>query len=669
MTGITRDEALAQQIINILFCKIYDEINTGRDEVVTFRSGTGEPAEEVKDRIGRLFDHVKQEYDDVFDEGDQIVLDADNLVYVVGELQIYCITEAARDAVGDAFEVFIGPALRGPEGQFFTPRNVIKMMIDILDPQPGELIIDPACGSGGFLIAALEHVWQQLEQEAKKKKWSAVALDRKKREIASKSFRGIDKDSFLAKVTKSYMAIIGDGRGGVFCENSLQPPTEWSSRARDAIKLGKFDVLFTNPPFGTKIPIKGEELLSQYDLGFKWKKDKLSGKVEKTVLLCEDQPPQLLFLERCLQLLKPGGRMGIVLPEAVFGMPTYENVVTFIRQRAKILGIVAMPEALFKTSGKGGTHTKTCVVFLENKSTKSDYDIFMADAKWCGHDSRGNRTIRRDAAGKEALFDDIPLIAERHRELVREGKANHTNRLGYLLSIKDSNNSIFIPKYYDPSIDHHLKQLERTHELVSLGELAKIGVLAFETGIEVGKMAYGTGPIPFIRTSDITNWELKSDPKQNVSVEIYEEYKDKQDVRAEDLFVVRDGTYLVGISCILTEHDTRILYCGGMYKIRVKKKDQLDPYLLLALLNCPIVKRQMRAKQFTRDVIDTLGKRIYEVVLPIPKDKALREELAQETRETVLARVALRNKAKQISLAVEGLGEPGEEDREVLENI
>ncbi len=125
---------------------------------------------------------------------------------------------------------------------------------------------------------------------------------------------------------------------------------------------------------------------------------------------------------------------------------------------------------------------------------------------------------------------------------------------------------------------------------------------------------------------------------------------------------------LVGTTCILTEHDTRILYCGGLYKIRIKKKDQLDPYLFLALLNCPIVKRQMRAKQFTRDVIDTLGKRIFEVILPIPKDRGLRERIARETQETVLARVALRNKAKQISLDVEGITE-AEEDKELLETI
>jgi len=418
VTGITRDEALAQQIINILFCKIYDEINTRPDEIVTFRSGTGEPTDEVKKRIAGLFQRVKKEYDDVFDDGDLITLDADNLNYVVGELQIYCITEAARDAVGDAFEVFIGPALRGSEGQFFTPRNVVKMMIDILNPQPRAMIIDPACGSGGFLIVALEHVWQQLEQEAREKNWSAELLGTKKREVASKFFRGIDKDTFLAKVTKAYMAIVGDGRGGVFCENSLLPPSEWHPRTQEAIKLGSFDILFTNPPFGTKIPIKGQHVLSQYNLGYKWKKNKQSGVMEKTTTLHDDQPPQLLFLERCLQFLKPGGRMGIVLPEAVFGMPTYEYVVIFIRQKAKILGIVSMPEALFKTSGKGGTHTKTCILFLENTPTTEDYDIFMADVKWCGHDSRGNRTIRRDAADNEILLDDIPTVAVKYKELI-----------------------------------------------------------------------------------------------------------------------------------------------------------------------------------------------------------------------------------------------------------
>jgi len=425
VTGITRDEVLAQQIINLLFCKIYDEINTGADDVVTFRSGIDEPPREVRKRILALFDDkVKGDFNDVFDKTDSITIDAESLVYVVGEIENYCVTEAPRDAVGDAFEVFIGPALRGGEGQFFTPRNVVRMMIEILDPEPGEMILDPACGSGGFLIMALEHAWKKMEVQAKAKGWSAVQLDRKKRDIASKCFRGIDKDSFLAKVTKAYMAIIGDGRGGVFCENSLLPPKDWHHGTRDSIEIGSFNVVLTNPPFGTKIPIKGERVLAQYELGYKWKKDKKTGKVEKTNTLHEDQPPQILFLERCLQFLKPGGRLGIVLPEAVFGMPTYEYVVTFLRERTKILGIVSMPEALFKTSGKGGTHAKVCVVFIEKTVPKEGeaYVIFMADVKWCGHDSRGNPTIRKDSSGVEVLLDDVPKVAERFKEIVKGGK-------------------------------------------------------------------------------------------------------------------------------------------------------------------------------------------------------------------------------------------------------
>jgi len=240
---------------------------------------------------------------------------------------------------------------------------------------------------------------------------------------------------------------------------------------------------------------------------------------------------------------------------------------------------------------------------------------------------------------------------------------------GFVIKYDKIRSKIFIPRYYDPMVDEELRGLAMTHELISINDLIKRDILGFNTGIEVGKMAYGTGPVPFIRTSDISNWELKADPKQSVSEELYYQFKDKLDVRAEDLFVVRDGTYLVGTSCILTDHDARILYCGGLYKIRVKKKDQLDPYLLLSLLNCPIVKRQMRAKQFTRDVIDTLGKRIFEVILPIPKDKGLRGLIARETRETVLGRVYLRNKAKQISLDVEGITEPEEEDKELLATI
>lgn len=168
-TGITRDQALTVEMTAILFCKIYDEINTKPDDLPSFRAGHEEPADSVRERINILFHAVKKEYPDVFDAHEIISLDSDSLNYVVGELQNFCLIDAPRDAIGEAFEVFIGPAVRGEEGQFFTPRNVVHMMVQVVDPKPGEMIIDPACGSGGFLIAALKSVWSKLDKEAELK--------------------------------------------------------------------------------------------------------------------------------------------------------------------------------------------------------------------------------------------------------------------------------------------------------------------------------------------------------------------------------------------------------------------------------------------------------------------------------------------------------------------
>lgn len=240
-----------------------------------------------------------------------------------------------------------------------------------------------------------------------------------------------------------------------------------------------------------------------------------------------------------------------------------------------------------------------------------------------------------------------------------------SGNVGFTRSLSEIRKGVFIPKYYDPQIEADLRAFENKHRLVSLFKLVKDGVLSWDTGIEVGKMAYGTGTVPFIRTSDISNWELKGDPKQAVSEEIYAD--NAQDVKEGDIFIVRDGTYLVGTSCILTNKDTRILYCGGLYKIRVEKPDAIDPYLLLALLNSPIVRRQMRSKQFTRDIIDTLGKRLFEVLLPIPKDDKLRAAIAKETREVINTRAKLRDRTKAIALEVEGLDKVSEADIEVLD--
>jgi type I restriction enzyme M protein len=404
--GITRDEVFAQQLINLIFCKIYDERFTRPDDTVTFRAGIDEPTKDVKKRIVSLFENVKRQYRDVIEIADNILLDDKSLTYVVGELQRYSLKDSPRDAVGDAFEIFIGPALKGGQGQFFTPRNVVKMIIDIIDPSYDSKIIDPACGSGGFLVEALRHVWTKVEETGNALNWPDNEIEAEKQKVAIQNFRGIDKDNFLSKVAKAYMAIIGDGRGGVYCENSLEAPANWKSVTRDNIALGSFDIVITNPPFGKKLAIDSEDVLSKYELGHRWKLSK-DGEFEKGRVQ-DKQPPQILFIERCLQLLKPGGKLGIVLLESIFGMPKYQYVVDYISRNSKVLAVVTMPEDLFQPH----THAKCCILVCEKTETSEPYDIFMCDVKWCGHDSRGNPTYRVNEEGEKVLLDDIPLVAE-----------------------------------------------------------------------------------------------------------------------------------------------------------------------------------------------------------------------------------------------------------------
>ena len=262
--GITRDEVFAQQIINLIFCKIYDERFTKPNDTVRFRAGFGEKPNEVRIRIQAIFDHVKNKYVDVIDKSDEILLDDQTLAYAVGELQLYCLIDSERDAIADAFETFIGPSLKGGQGQFFTPRNIVKLLVDMVNPTLDDKVIDPACGSGGFLVESIRDVWKKIETRGTLLGWPDSEIASEKQEAAIKNFRGIDKDSFLSKVAKAYMAIIGDGRGGVFCENGLEAVNNWKSITRDHIQLGSFDVVVTNPPFGKKLKIDDTAILQPW---------------------------------------------------------------------------------------------------------------------------------------------------------------------------------------------------------------------------------------------------------------------------------------------------------------------------------------------------------------------------------------------------------------------
>lgn len=332
--GTTRDEVLARQLINLILCKLFDEKFTKQEDMVQFRAGIDEDDSEIANRIKERFDETKQTYEDILDADEKINLDDESIVYIVGELQNYCFMDVERDVVSDAFEVFIQGALKGANGQFFTPKNVVKTVVEIIDQDINDKIIDPACGSGGFLIESLKYLHDKIEKQGKEFNWSPDEINREKIEKANKNLKGIEKDDFLTKIAKTYMILVGDGKGGIFCEDSLQKPENWKIKTQNDIKLGTFDIVLTNPPFGSKIAVKGKEKLEQFELGHKWSKNKKTQLWDRKSLK-KQVPPQILFIERCLALLKEGGKMGIVLPDGILSNPSEGYVVQYILEHSE----------------------------------------------------------------------------------------------------------------------------------------------------------------------------------------------------------------------------------------------------------------------------------------------------------------------------------------------
>jgi type I restriction enzyme M protein len=408
--GATDDKALAGQLINIVFCKIFDERVKGKGELLDFRTGIEEVPADVAARIRALFKDVKNKYKDVISAGDAIDLDDKSIAYVVAQIQNYRLLRADRDVIADAFETFVGHALKGESGQFFTPRNVVKLLVQLADPRPDKTIIDPACGSGGFLVEVLDHVWSYQAREAAENNIGDVALREDQLEYAKNNICGIEKDAFLSKVTKSYMALMGDGRGGVFCEDSLDKPESWKPETRGRVALGSFDFVFANPPFGKDIKVTGEEQLVQFGLSHAWKLDPKSGTYLKVVSQKDDQNPQILFVERCLQLLNDGGHLGIILPETYFHAPSTAYVMDYLVRGNNIKWIVDLPHNTFRPHCNA-----KCIAIVLQKGREQEGKINMAVAHEMGHDHQGKPKFRWDPTTSkvdtDCLWDDIREIS------------------------------------------------------------------------------------------------------------------------------------------------------------------------------------------------------------------------------------------------------------------
>ena len=431
--GLQKPEAF-WELLKLIFCKIEDE----RSNKITFYTISRERQSlngqlKVKARIASLFKEVCRKYGNIFKSNDVVELEPRVLAFVVSQLQPWSLLDSDADVKGKAYEEIVGSNLRGDRGEFFTPRNICGMAVEMLDPGASDLVLDPACGTGGFLTIAMNHVIKKL-RVSEARKWrtpddpterEVLELDRKIREYADQRMVGIDINPNLVKASKMNMVMNNDGSGGLYQANSLTRPVTWRQALRDRDLEGNVDLLFTNPPFGSKIPVDDPAILEQYELAHVWDYDEDEDRyyIREPRRLQSSQPPEILFVERCVQFLKPGvGRLAIVLPDGILGSPGLGYVREWILAQTRVLASIDLHPDTFQPRNS----TQTSLLVLERKrfdeieieravGRKQDYDVFMALANRIGHNKRGKTTFVRDTEGNEIVETKTERVREVHQ--------------------------------------------------------------------------------------------------------------------------------------------------------------------------------------------------------------------------------------------------------------
>ena len=368
------------ELCKIIFVKIRDE-KRGRKtgEYYDFQIKTHEKAESVYKRLDSIYQEAKQKDPEVFKES--LKIDHEELYTVVGHLQSVSLNKTDLDTKGVAFEQFMEDFFKGKSGQYFTPREIVSFAVKMMDIKNDDLVLDPACGSGGFLLHALDEVRNQAEEyyegdDAEKYRfWH---------DFAQNNLFGIEINDSIARVAKMNMIIHDDGHTNVIGFDALEDVGKMTEKNR-GFEKNRFDVIVTNPPFGANVKRSEHPYLEKFALGQNGKKYR------------DNQKTEILFIERCIDFLKPGtGQMAIVLPDGILTNASTQYVRDFIMEHCQILAIVSMPIFAFAHYGAA---VKSSLVFVRRKAEREKlgrYKIFMAIAEHIGYDAKGKKDNQND---------------------------------------------------------------------------------------------------------------------------------------------------------------------------------------------------------------------------------------------------------------------------------
>lgn len=468
--GMPKDAAF-WQFLYLIFCKMHDENLRAKQRQAwkcRFWAGPKEQFEiegrkAIRKRIEELFAEVKKQFKNIFRGNEEISLSDRALAFIVSELAKYDFTRTDVDAKGVAYQELVGVNLRGDRGQYFTPRGVVKLVVEMLAPKENETLLDPACGTGGFLVATLGYMLKKFREEQDTQPENEntsefLTVHERLKEYAATNTFGADFDPFLIRASQMNMVLAGDGRGHIYNINSLEFPLghlDDLQIAKKEIPLGSVDIIATNPPFGSDIPITDKHILEQYELAHDWEHDDEGG-FRNNGRLKGSVSPEILFVERCIKWIKPGtGRLGIVLPDGLLGNPAAEYIRWWIMRETQVLASIDLPVEAF--IAEANVNILTSLLFLRRKSDEEkkrealggieEYSVFMAVADKVGIDRRGNKLYKRTPDGEEIVEprtsveririgghfvertltrsekiedNDLPVIAEKYRAFLKE---------------------------------------------------------------------------------------------------------------------------------------------------------------------------------------------------------------------------------------------------------
>lgn len=500
-------EAAFDEISKVLFIKLLYEVNPDAELVYTLDKFKSEDREHQKehdsDYMQILFNKVKEEYcqDGIFDESEKIRIRRNTFERILKELSSINLSDIDEDIKGVAFETFLGKTFRGELGQFFTPRSVVEYMVTVLDIKEGELICDPCCGSGGFLISAftrLQNIIDRdvrnqvesvrndttLSDEAKGRRIDALYNECNRKKVGSRYYKlchnylfGVDANSRMVRTSKMNMIMHGDGHVGIYHHDGLLNV--------GGVYDGRFDVILINPPFGAHVEMSqrvlstdgptpeeaavyAEQFGDEYTTKVAMQMDTLAnyrnrdGSVGKPIRLLykiNKGNTELLFIERCLNLLKPGGRAGLVLPDGIMGASSYSSIRKFVEERAQILNITSIPSEVFFASG---ANVKPALLFVrkytesELADRENDYALTITKINDAGINSLGLLTET----------NELPRAADEVRARMYNVKRQKNTDLTHQIQLSDMSDWNILTCFDATKVRYNSK-----YPLVKLSEL------------------------------------------------------------------------------------------------------------------------------------------------------------------------------------------------------